>query len=205
MRKLIYLLALWAPITSAQCDVELTSVNWETGDVQMVVHNSDNCGIWFVDDAWYREPFVDKQGNALREKAIVDIDLEREEKKKADPKAYNMMVTQHPHTPKEAFLRSEGAVFPAIELYNVLAKLKADDRYKKLGSPGTLFEEEGVVRFKPDLEKRLFPINKYPHGSNDPQEGCPVVYQHPPEIIPHGLYKIGLDPVAFDKSGGEVC
>ena len=76
-----------------------------------------------------------------------------------------MMVTQHPHTPKEAFLRSEGAVFPAIELYNVLAKLKADDRYKKLGSPGTLFEEEGVVRFKPDLEKRLFPINKYPRGS----------------------------------------
>jgi len=47
MRKLIYLLALWAPITSAQCDVELTSVNWETGDVQMVVHNSDNCGIWW--------------------------------------------------------------------------------------------------------------------------------------------------------------
>ena len=47
MRKLIYLLALWAPITSAQCDVELTNVNWETGDIQIVVHNSDNCGLWW--------------------------------------------------------------------------------------------------------------------------------------------------------------
>lgn len=158
---------------------------------------------WFVDDAWYREPFVDKAGNALREKAIEDVDLEREEKKKADPKAYNMMVTQHPHTPKEAFLRSEGAVFPAIELYNVLAKLKSDDRYKKLGSPGVLFEEEGDIRFRPDLEKKLFPMNKYPHKANEPQDGCIVVYQHPPEEIPGGLYKIGLDPVAFDKSGSK--
>ena len=43
-----------------------------------------------------------------------------------------MMVTQHPHTPKEAFLRNEGAVFPAIELYNVLNKLKSNDKYKKI-------------------------------------------------------------------------
>ena len=30
MRKLIYLLALWAPITSAQCDAVITNFNWET-------------------------------------------------------------------------------------------------------------------------------------------------------------------------------
>lgn len=158
---------------------------------------------WFVDDAWYREPFIDKQGNALREKAVEDIDLEREEKKKADPKAYNMMVTQHPHNPKEAFLRNEGSIFPTVELYNVLAKLKSDDRYKKLGNAGELYEEEGEVRFKPDLGKKLFPIIKHPHSVKDPQEGCVVIYQHPPEDIPFGLYKIGLDPVAFDKSGSK--
>jgi len=158
---------------------------------------------WFVDDAWFREPFIDKAGNAMRAEAISDIDLERESKKKADPKAYNMMVTQHPHTPKEAFLRNEGAVFPAIELYNVLAKLKSDNRYKKLATPGTLFEKEGEVRFRPDLEKKLYPMDKFPHRANDPQDGCVVVYQHPPEEIPHGLFKIGLDPVAFDKSGSK--
>ncbi len=30
MRKLIYLLALWAPTTSAQCDAVITNFNWET-------------------------------------------------------------------------------------------------------------------------------------------------------------------------------
>ena len=158
---------------------------------------------WFVDDAWYREPFVDKAGNALRQKALEDIDLEREEKRKADPSAYNMMVTQHPKTPKEAFLRNEGSVFPAIELYNVLAKLKSDDKYKKLGTAGTFYMEENAVRFKPDLRHELIPISKYPHKPNDPQEGCVMVYQHPPEEIPYGLYKIGLDPVAFDRSGSK--
>lgn len=73
-----------------------------------------------------------------------------------------MMVTQHPKTPKEAFLRNEGAVFPAVELYNVLAKLKADDRYKNLGTPGSFYEEEGKVRFKPDLVNKLFPLTKFP-------------------------------------------
>ncbi|QDP46357.1 MAG: hypothetical protein GOVbin1709_19 [Prokaryotic dsDNA virus sp.] len=158
---------------------------------------------WFVDDAWYREPFITEAGEHEREKAAEDIDLEREEKKKADPIAYNMMVTQHPHTPKEAFLRNEGAVFPAVELYNVLAKLKSDDRYKKLGTPGTLYLEEGEIRFKPDLRKELFPLEKFPHKPNDNVEGCVMVYQHPPETIPYGLYKIGLDPVAFDKSGSR--
>ena len=47
MRKLIYLLALWAPLMSAQCDVELSSVNWETGDVQIIVHNSEGCGVYW--------------------------------------------------------------------------------------------------------------------------------------------------------------
>ena len=50
MRNLLYiiLLACCNPlIINGQCDVELSSVNWETGDVQIVVHNSDNCGIWW--------------------------------------------------------------------------------------------------------------------------------------------------------------
>ena len=158
---------------------------------------------WFIDDAWYREPFVDKAGNALREEAKEDILLEREEKKKADPAAYNLMVTQHPNTPKEAFLRNEGAVFPAIELYNVLAKLKSDEKYRKIATPGILFEEEGKIRFRPDHEKKLNAIMKFPHRPNDPVDGAIVIYQHPPEDMPHGLYKIGLDPVAFDKSGSK--
>ena len=44
MRKLIYLLALWAPILSAQCDVNIS--NWDaiTGDITIEAINSENCG-----------------------------------------------------------------------------------------------------------------------------------------------------------------
>ena len=31
-------------ITLTQCDVELTSVDWESGDIQVIVHNSNGCG-----------------------------------------------------------------------------------------------------------------------------------------------------------------
>ena len=163
------------------------------------------CG-WFVDEQWYRPPFVDKAGNHLRAEATKDVDLEREEKKAVEPVAYNLFITQHPKTPKEAFLRPEGAVFPVVELYRVLNRLKSDNKYKKLGDPGTFVKSDNTdhpVKFEMDMENKLHPITKYPHKPNDPQQGCVIVYQHPPSTIPHGLYKIGLDPVAFDKAGGK--
>ena len=31
----------------SQCDVELSNVNWETGDIQIIVHNSEGCGVYW--------------------------------------------------------------------------------------------------------------------------------------------------------------
>jgi hypothetical protein len=44
MRKLIYLLALFAPTMAAQCDVSIS--NWDaiTGDITIEAINSENCG-----------------------------------------------------------------------------------------------------------------------------------------------------------------
>lgn len=44
MRRLIYLLALWAPMTSAQCDVAISSWDAATGDIVIEAINSENCG-----------------------------------------------------------------------------------------------------------------------------------------------------------------
>ena len=30
--------------TYSQCDVELSFVDWESGDIQVIVHNSNGCG-----------------------------------------------------------------------------------------------------------------------------------------------------------------
>ena len=44
MRRLIYLLALWAPLSSAQCDVAISSWDAATGDIVIEAINSENCG-----------------------------------------------------------------------------------------------------------------------------------------------------------------
>ena len=44
MRKLIYILALWAPIVSAQCDVAISSWDAASGDIVIEAINSENCG-----------------------------------------------------------------------------------------------------------------------------------------------------------------
>jgi len=44
MRKLIYLLALWVPTLSAQCDVAISSWDAASGDIVIEAINSENCG-----------------------------------------------------------------------------------------------------------------------------------------------------------------
>ena len=43
-QKLIYLLALWAPIASAQCDVAISNWDAVSGDIVVEAINSENCG-----------------------------------------------------------------------------------------------------------------------------------------------------------------
>ena len=44
MRNLIYILVLWAPIASAQCDVAISSWDAASGDIVIEAINSENCG-----------------------------------------------------------------------------------------------------------------------------------------------------------------
>jgi len=44
MRRLIYLLALWVPTLSAQCDVAISSWDAASGDIVIEAINSENCG-----------------------------------------------------------------------------------------------------------------------------------------------------------------
>ena len=46
MKNFIFILSIFlnATLYVAQCDVELYSVNWENGDVKIIVHNSNGCG-----------------------------------------------------------------------------------------------------------------------------------------------------------------
>ena len=92
------------------------------------------CG-YFVDDMWYKPgevlmpdgnvcKGVDENGVSNREVAEHSIDLEREDVKKAKSRrTYEKHVSQYCKTPREAFLRSSGNIFPAAELSKWLGKL----------------------------------------------------------------------------------
>lgn len=170
-------------------------------------HAVGECG-WFVDEMWFRKPFVDKAGNALREEASLDLEKERDLKKNGSSLDYAMFVTQHPRTPKEAFLKPGGAVFPQTEIYRAINRLKANNAATKLTrmSVGELFwtsDEDKPVGFKPDLSKTLPVLDQFPPPPNASTEGAIVIFEHPPEHKPFGLYKIGYDPYRFDKSGSK--
>jgi hypothetical protein len=175
------------------------------------------CG-WFVDDMWFREgatfvgpdgniyKAIDKQGNVLRWVAELDLNVEREKAKKGGKDAYNIELTQSCKTPSEAFLVVQGNVFPVIELYARLSRLKANNEFDLLGTNGNLVEETGVISFVPDFKNELQAITEYPQKKGSSREGCIVQNEAPRTIngvTPEGAYIISVDTIRMDTEGGQ--
>lgn len=176
------------------------------------------CGL-FIDEMWYRPgkisinntiyQGIDKQGNPNRWAAEVSLDRERLAKSGGKKRAYTELITQKCKTPKEAFMIPDGNIFPTAELYNRLARLKADDNYKAIGTPGKLvFSDSQLsingVLFQVDF--KLNPIHTYPLRDMDEREGCFVMYEAPIEIngqVPSDMYILGHDPFAVDSEEAE--
>lgn len=181
--------------------------------------SNKKCG-WFVSDMWFREgasfrhpetgeiyEAVDSNGNALHWVAELDLNQERETKRKQDKKAFNKTITQWCKTPMEAFLRVEGNVFPVAELQYRLQKLRTNRTVDLLATPGELVETPEGVEFKPDIEGKLEPINRYPLPTNiKNREGAVMQFESPRRVrgeIPKGAYIVSIDPIAIDSEGNE--
>lgn len=179
------------------------------------------CGM-FIDEMWYRPcteehegkfyEGVDSNGNPNRWAAEVNLDKERERKKKSkDKKKYIITITQKCKTPKEAFMVPEGSIFPMAELYDRLSKLKADENYKYIGTPGELVFTENNdsingVSFTPDVEGKLSPLYEYPSKVGTDRDGAVIIYERPVLVngeVPSDMYYIGHDPYAMNTETGE--
>ena len=175
------------------------------------------CG-YFVCDMWYTpsaEIFVDgkkykaidEQGNATFWVADLFLNMKRTEKRRSGKKEdYDLYLTQRCKTPQEAFLVTQGTLFPTADL---LAR-KADIELSKLGyelyrTAGELVEYQGVVKFRPDLEGKLQPIDTFVVDSLD-RSGCLLQYETPLKIdgvIPNGAYIITVDPIGMNTVSGK--
>lgn len=181
------------------------------------LHETDGkCG-YFVDEMWYRPgcSYVDKEGklhisldkngNAFRWVAELDLDEERSKAIGSSKEDYDVLITQKCKTPSESFLKPQGNVFPVAELKKIHLRLMDNNRYKKIGVAGDLEftrDPNKPVIFKPIASK--VPIYHYPFKRGTDTESAVIIYQSPPmEQFPSDLYKIGYDPVKFDVVKGK--
>lgn len=182
-------------------------------------NSQEKCG-WFVADMWanfgaeiiingIKYKALDENGNANHWAAELCLNSERiitlTSGKKSD---YDMLLTQRCKTPSEAFLVTQGTVFPTSDLL-------ARDSYIKMGKigyeglrvKGELIEIGNNVTFKPDLDNRLFAIDTYPIETNMlDREGCLLRYEPPLKIdgvIPEGSYIISVDPIGQNTVAGK--
>jgi len=171
---------------------------WDNGKEEQV------CG-WFIPATRGRfgtykgQQLIDDDGNSNEELALESI-LELRERSRSNAASLRNIITQYPLTPQEAFLRSKGSVFPALELSEHLANIETSSILRNAGKPGELyFNQDNQIKFRlnPDLE----PIVNFPLKSEDNKHGAIVIYEEPEEgEIPYGLYIAGCDPYDQDKS-----
>tara|TARA_R110002050_G_scaffold116946_1_gene233604 strand:- start:30891 stop:32906 length:2016 start_codon:yes stop_codon:yes gene_type:complete len=173
-----------------------------------------NCG-FFIDDMWYKPgkvtlpdtgevvKMVDEEGNSNRKAAEAFLDQERGIIKTTDSRStWEKYITQSPKTPREAFLKTSGNIFPTIELNAWLAEIEVTKKAQDLAMIGEFYWEKDKVKWTPNIE--LKPIIKFPLKPNEDKTGCVVIWEHPyrdgADETPFGLYIAGTDPYDQDTS-----
>jgi len=175
---------------------------WDEG------HSDEPCG--FFVPAYYNlegedydgNPFMDQNGNSDVEKAIKYILAEREKvvKGASDKATIDRYVAELPMTPAEAVLAVGGNLFPKKDLQIHLANIRTSSKYKALKQVGKLeYDENDNLSWK--IDPSIKDINKYYLRPGDSKIGAIVIWEHPTDNPPWGLYIIGVDPYDHDQSG----
>ena len=164
---------------------------------------------YFVPDYLANRHFKDSEGNSDINAAKDYEEKEREKirKGKNASTALDAHIQYHPIIPSEIFLSKSGNIFPKKELQSWLSILESNPLYENVENIGYLIQEDdGIVRWKPDLTRELKPITKFPLDTKkDDIEGCLVIWEHPhindDGVVPSNLYIAGTDPYDHDEAG----
>jgi hypothetical protein len=154
------------------------------------------CG-FFHPITWNMEGYYDEQGNSDREGAK---SLELAQRKVlldngATSADIQKRMQEKPLGPFEAFGMVSTNNFPVLELKRQLEIVKAKNLHMIMGTPVKLFYdyESKKVKAEPILDGTANVIYRQ-KPDNTSLEGCPVIYEYPPEIPQRGAFKIGYDP-----------
>jgi hypothetical protein len=165
------------------------------------------CGFFFP-DYQNKKGFIDSNGNSNRQTAREYEEAKRENIRTTakSPAILDKYVTERPFSPREAFLRTTGNIFPTVAISEWRNHIFTHGLYKNVAVNGFLTTSvEAKTIFKPSDSAR--PVAKFPHEKGDNIHGCVTVYQAPfyssDGVIPDNMYIICCDPYAQDDSGGN--
>jgi hypothetical protein len=168
--------------------------------------NSDkNYCSFFVPDYLNRADCYDKDGNSDVTKALAEIIARRIEIKYSsnDSSHLTQHKAEHPVTPQEAMMRTQGSEFPVLELTDHLSRISPSKEQFVANHYiiDITWRGHNLIDWKPVFDKQ--PIRSYPYKGRDIL-GAIEVYELPKTTqggkIPWGRYIIGVDPVDDDTN-----
>lgn len=146
-------------------------------------------------------PFMDDDGNTnyhIASRAGLaqrDIVL----KGANDRNAIDRYIAEHPFNPTEACLQISGNIFPKEDLIRHLAYIKNSEALSNYKQVGDLdFGINGKLTWT--IAKKPRDIVKYRLRSDDDKRGQIVIWEHPVDDPPFGLYIASCDPYDHDQA-----
>lgn len=145
--------------------------------------------------------YMDADGNTLTRPAMEKILADRKQvvDNATNAAAIDRYIAERPITPAEAMLEFNGNIFPKKELQEQLAKIRTNKKLSNHKQVGDLiWESNGSLKWVP---KKQGDITHFPLNKEDDPTGSIVIWEHPVQDAPHGLYILGVDPYDHDQSG----
>ena len=145
--------------------------------------------------------FMDKNGNSDIEGAKLRELTERERiiANASDRNQIDRHCAERPFVPEEALLQISQNIFPKKELLNHLTYIRSHDKLRNFKQVGDLlFGEHGALKWEPS--KKPKDITSYRLKKDEDQAGQVVIWEHPVDNPPYGLYIMGCDPYDHDQA-----
>ena len=158
------------------------------------------CGL-FIPEYMNLEGHMDEDGNSLLHsaKAYALAERKKVEENSNDKASIDRYIAEKPFTPAEATLQISSNIFPKKDLMVHMSHIMTNSKlynYKQVGE--LYFDESGVVKWKQSNKAK--DIVEFPLDKTHSKKGAVVIWEHPPDEIPYGLYVAGCDPYDHDES-----
>lgn len=168
---------------------------WDEGAIEP-------CGFYVPDYYNFGEEYMDKDGNSNVKGAIKYGLIERDKivKSSSDRTSIDRYIAEHSFTPMEASLQISTNIFPKAELIKHLSFIRTNKSVQSFKQVGKLVVDEyGILKWEQSARPK--DLTKYRLDPSMDSSGEIVIWEHPVENPPHGLYIASCDSYDFDQSG----